>query len=368
MQSAATLGNLTDCPVVAVPVHNEEALIGGCIRALGCQDGAEPPHVILFLNNTTDGTARVAQAAAAGCRMRLTVLERDLPTAEQTAGHARRLAMQAAGDAGPHSVLFCTDADGRVARDWLAANLFHLRHGADAVAGRALIDPADAASIPAALHEADAQECAYAAVLDQIATLADPDPADPWPRHTEHSGASICVTRDAYMRAGGIPAVSLGEDRAFFHALRRIDARIRHAPEVVVTVSGRVIGRAKGGMADTIRRRMVAPDLFIDEALEPAWDRLRRLRLRRRLREARRDPALVAGLSSELCLPMTRLLDAVHLDAFGAAWAVVEEESPTLVPRPVPTLDLPVELARAVRLRDALLQAAQPEPELEAAD
>lgn len=350
-------------------MRNEEALIGSCLHALGNQEGAAPPQVVLFLNNTTDRTARTARAAAACAPMHLTILEHDLRPAEQTAGHARRRAMQAAAElATPHTVLFCTDADGRVARDWLAANLYHIRHGADAVAGRALIDPADAAAIPAALHEADARECAYSAVLDQLASLIDPDPADPWPRHTEHSGASICVTRDAYMRAGGVPAVSLGEDRAFFEALRRIDARIRHAPEVCVTVSGRVVGRAKGGMADTIRRRMVAPDPFIDDALEPAWDRLRRLRLRRRLREARADSTLLAGLSTELCLPMARLLGAMRLPAFGAAWAAVEEGSPTLAVRPVPAAELHLELARAVRLRDALLQTGEPEPELAAAD
>jgi len=277
-------------PIIAIPVRNEEGLIGACLTAIGRQSNAPRPHVLLLLNNTTDRTAWVAREAAACLRLGLTILEHDFPPAEQTAGHARRLAMQlAANRAQPGGVLLCTDADGRVAPDWLAANLFHIRRGTDAVAGRALIDAADAAAIPAALHEADAREVAYATILDQIACLLDPDPADPWPRHTEHSGASLCVTLDAYHRCGGIPAVSLGEDRAFVAALRGIDARIRHAPEVVVTVSGRVVGRARGGMADTIRRRLTAPDPFIDDALEPALDRVRRLRVRRRLRNARVD-------------------------------------------------------------------------------
>ena len=38
------------------------------------------------------------------------------------------------------------------------------------------------------------------------------------------------MTVAAYWRAGGMPATPLGEDRAFFDALRRMDARIRHAP------------------------------------------------------------------------------------------------------------------------------------------
>ncbi len=118
--------------------------------------------------------------------------------------------------------------------------------------------------------EADAQECHYAALLDEIDAHIDPVPFDPLPRHDEHSGASIAVTVAAWARAGGIPDVHSSEDRAFFNALRRIDARVRHLNEAVVTVSGRTEGRAAGGMADTIRRRMVATDAFLDSRLEPA--------------------------------------------------------------------------------------------------
>jgi hypothetical protein len=44
-----------------------------------------------------------------------------------------------------------------------------------------------------------------------------------------------------------MPATPFGEDRAFFDALRRIDARIRHAPGARVVVSARIVGRAPGG-------------------------------------------------------------------------------------------------------------------------
>ena len=359
----------TSAPIIAIPVRNEEGLIAACLTAIGRQAGAPWPHVLLLLNNTTDRTAWVAREAAAAQPMTLTILEHSFPLAEQTAGHARRLAMQhAARRVQPGGVLLCTDADGRVAPDWLAANLFHIRQGADAVAGRALMDSADAAAIPAALHEADGREVAYATVLDQIACLLDPDPADPWPRHTEHSGASICVTLDAYRRCGGVPAVSLGEDRAFFAALRGIDARIRHAPDVVVIVSGRVFGRARGGMADTIRRRLTAPDPFIDDALEPALDRMRRLRLRRRLRSARAEGSLVPDIAAELCWPVRRIEAALALPSFGAAWAALEESCTALAPRPVPTTALAAEMAIAVRLRDGLQRAAAPVETSEAAD
>jgi hypothetical protein len=113
------------------------------------------------------------------------------------AGYARRLAMQLAEDfVTPHGVLLTTDADACVYPNWMSANLFALRQGADAVAGCVEIDPAEAVLIPPRLHENDARECAYAVLLDAISARLDWDPADPWPRHCEHSGASIAVTLD----------------------------------------------------------------------------------------------------------------------------------------------------------------------------
>lgn len=255
----------------------------------------------------------------------------------------------------PGGVLLCTDADGQVAADWLAANLFHVRQGADAVAGRAVIDPVDAAAIPAALHEDDARECAYAALLDEIDSRLDPDPADPWPRHTEHSGASICVTLDAFHRAGGIPPVAVGEDRAFFAALRRIDARLRHAMDVQVTVSGRIQGRAAGGMADTIRRRLVAPDLFLDDALEPAADRFRRARLRARLRRLFAGRGRIsARLLRDLGCDAALLIAALNEQSFGAVWEMIEGRAARLARTPVQVAALADQTRRALQALTAL--------------
>ena len=69
-------------------------------------------------------------------------------------GFSRRIAMEkAALLARGGAVLMTTDADGRVPDNWVEANLSILRRGIDAVAGRAELDPIDAAKIPKTLHE-----------------------------------------------------------------------------------------------------------------------------------------------------------------------------------------------------------------------
>ena len=346
--------------VVAIPVRDEAERIADCLVALSRQVGGAPgaaPGVVLLVNNTTDRTVEVVSEVRAGLGMPVVVEEREFPPGLANAGQARKAAMEAADRlAPPGAPLLCTDADGLVAPDWLEANLRHLNRGIEAVFGRAEIDAEEAAHIPPALHAADAAECAYARLLDEIEHLIDPDPDDPWPRHTEHSGASIAVSRAAYARAGGIPAVALGEDRAFAAALRRVDARVRHAPEVRVVVSGRILGRAVGGMADTIRRRLVAPDVMLDDALEPVAAWVARVKLRRAVR---------AGFSAWQQGDHARLrevLQAASLDAgraealagcrwFGEVWAEVD---PLVLRSRVRIEDVAAQTLEAERIRDWL--------------
>ena len=360
MQRRRQPGPAATRPVlVAIPARDEAEEIEPCLLALAAQRHAPPiAAVVVCLNNCHDGTAAVVRGIENHLPFSVHKLEVTLPDGAACAGHARRLAMQRAAElAGRDAVLFTTDADARVGQDWIVSNLAALAAGADAVAGRAVIEPEGAKLIAAHLHAIDARECAYAALLDEVNTLVDPDPVDLWPRHDEESGASIAVTLAAHRRAGGIPVVPLGEDRAFFDALRRVDARIRHEPSISVVVSARTEGRASGGMADTMRRRMERPDPFLDARLEPAVDALQRVRLRRRLRETwampRRDAA--PAVAAQLGLPAAQLAELLCMNHFGAAWAAVEAASPVLRRRRrVPLEALPGQTARALRIRDDL--------------
>jgi hypothetical protein len=339
--------------VVAIPVKDEAGRIVNCLGVLSRQHPRM--QIVLLLNNCSDNTSTVVRDFALTSPIPIHQFEVTLPAEQATAGHARRMAMQVAENfVDPDGVLLSTDADAYVYPNWIAANLLALREG---VAGRIEIDPAEAALIPSRLHEDDARECAYAALLDEIHARLDADPFDPWPRHDDHSGASIAVTIDAYRRAGGIPAVAFGEDRAFFEALRCIDARIRHAPEVRVVVSGRIVGRAAGGMADTIRRRIVQPDEMLDDRLEPALNAALRARLRRFVRTAwlTRDAIdrVVAILSQALLIPSAEIRKAFSLLHVGAALAVLEKRSSTFARRRVPVADLEHETEQARTILDA---------------
>jgi hypothetical protein len=347
------------CPViVAVPARDEAERIAACLTALSNQQQC-PDAVVLLLNNCTDATEAIARDLAPRLRFRLDIVSRDFPPWQANAGWARRLAMQlAAVQAGPGGVLLATDADTIVPPDWIRRNLAALDAGADAVCGRAVIDPLEAAMIPAHLHADDSLECSLIGLLDRIAWMLDPEPHDPPPRHAEASGASLAVSVAAYHRVGGIPAIPCGEDRAFVASLWRMDARVRHDPGIRVVVSGRIEGRAEGGMADAIRRRMVQQDEFADAAVEPAEDAVRRYSLRSRVRNAWSARRADGRVAEDLGVPAALVEGALSSPFFGAAWMELERVSPVLQRRRVRFADLRREIALA---EDALRQLAPAE-------
>jgi glycosyltransferase involved in cell wall biosynthesis len=331
--------------VVAIPVRDEAKRIGNCLAALSRQS-APADHVVLLLNNCTDGTAEIVRALP-GAAYQLNIVECQLEGSSASAGVARGLAMNHAASLIREGVILTTDADGEVPPDWIELNLLAMEEGADAVCGRAVIDPIEALLIPQHLHDDDAREIAYGQMLDQIRSIILPDDADPWPRHQEESGASIAISASVFRRIGGLPHMPSGEDRTLIELLRLIEARVRHDPQISVVVSGRIEGRAGGGMADTIRRRIVRQDEFVDERIEPAWLAFRRLLLKRQFGFLRRDPAGLHEFAKLLAVPPALMAGAVAARYVGQGWAHIERVSPLLSPRRVRFVDLPRETAIA---------------------
>ncbi|MBV1800120.1 hypothetical protein [Siccirubricoccus sp. G192] len=324
--------------VVAIPVGGAAAGLGHCLSALAGQRGAAGLRlapgafgVLLLLEpgqGQPDGLAR-------GLPFPLRVLE--APPAAPS--WAWRQAMAAAagwlGPDTPGTVVLTTEAAAAPAPDWLAANLAAIAAGADAVAGRVL---AAAPAGPAAR---------YAALLDALAARLDPDPDDPWPRHGLESGASLALTRDALLAAGGLPAAGAEDGvAALLGALRQRDRRIRHAPEVVVRAAPGPLPGAPPEPLAAARRRLAA-----------------RAALRRLWRDgvgsvAPETPALWHW-ARRLRLPAGMLAGLLGARHFGAAWAAVEAASPALARRALPPGALPRQIL-AARLLLAGLRLAGP--------
>ena len=342
--------------VVAIPVYNEAARIAACLDALAAQVGLEPHSfgVLLFLNNCTDATAELVKDYS-GMPWTMRVIEQTDPAA--SAGWARRIAMNAAadwlGESGSNGVLLTTDADSRVGVEWVARNLAALADGADAVAGRISLDPDEAARLPARLHARGRLEAQYERLLTEIGARLDPEPGNPWPCHWSKSGATLAVRLSAYRQVGGMPDMPAGEDRAFVDAIRANDLVVRHDPGIEVVTSGRLDGRARGGVADTIKLRCDVPESPCDDRLETLPRLVMRVVWRRRLRRLFAEGRLRQGWRWAPFLSLRRHIadEAAAATCFGQAHAAIEAASPRLAYRPV----RPAQLPNQIRLAQAFV-------------
>ncbi len=98
-----------------------------------------------------------------------------------------------------------TDGDTRVASNWLAETWDAVDRGADAVGGDIRTDRAGRRALDPHARRSYLRDVRYRRLVDELASRLDPDPADPWPRHHHHTGASLAVTAEAYRRVGGLP-------------------------------------------------------------------------------------------------------------------------------------------------------------------
>jgi hypothetical protein len=348
--------------VVSIPVKDEEERLPACLRALAQQrdHGGQPippglVRIVVFANNCTDQSASFARKLGERWSLDIRVVEASLLPGAAHAGNARRAAMDLAeawleerDEAS--GIILTTDADSQVAPNWIAETLAAFEAGADAVLGRIDLDK-EGDALPEALHRRGALEDAYERLLTELSWLLDPLEHDPWPHHATISGASLGVTRAAYCRVGRLPRVPLGEDQALIALLSRHDARIRHCPTVHVITSGRTVGRAPGGVAETLKIRSRQSDAFCDEALEPfrtafaraAWrGRLRRLYGAGRL-------ALEQDWVAKVGLSPREADDIIQEPAFGAAWGDIEDRSPLFARRLLRPAELPEQISIARR-------------------
>ena len=310
---------------VAIPARDEEDRIGKCLSAFAAQIDVNLRElaIVVLSNNTTDRTLDVVAQTAQATSLWIDVIDVTLEPDRANAGWARKLAMDHARhlvvDTG---VILTTDADTVVDPNWVRQTLLAITGGVDAVAGYVTANDVELQQVDTALLEIGAKEWALQHLLAEIDARSDPVPHDPWPRHNQNCGASLAITAAMYDRIGGLPPLAVGEDTALMNKVRAVDGRIRHAPDVHVVTSARVVGRASGGMADALRTRG-SDDYVCYDVLELAGSALRRAQWRASARKAYMNGAIIRWCMAHEVDPAA--LNAVEMSQFfGEAWSIIE--------------------------------------------
>lgn len=289
--------DLAGLPVVVIPARNEEALLPRLLEALSRQTMlgrlTRPLDVVILLNNTDDRSNLVATSTAAHMpRMCLTISDVHLPPAQAHVGFARKLAMDMASSkiGSRAGVILTTDADAVPDDNWVEANLRAIESGADLVGGRIIGDRDEEELLGPHFQRRARSYGRYADLCDQLASLIDPLEHDPWPRHHDHTGASLAVRNDVYRRVGGLDPLPFREDLGFVAKVQASGYCLRHPEDVEVMVSARTVGRASGGMADCLRTWIQAEEDGQPALVECPRSVERRLILRRVIRSLDGSP------------------------------------------------------------------------------
>lgn len=224
---------------VVVPAHDEEADIGETVAALLIAAAhpalqGEAVEVLVVLDSCSDATGPIARFAGA----------RTLAVDACNVGRARAAGADQLIDEGARWLAF-TDADTRVSPEWL---LRQLELGVDAVCGSIGVDDWSVHGT-----HADALRAHFAR------TYTDAD------GHRHVHGANLGVSAEAYVRAGGFPALACSEDVALVEALQETGARIAWSAAPRVSTSARHDARARGGFGDTLLA-VIAAGLAITSA------------------------------------------------------------------------------------------------------
>jgi glycosyltransferase involved in cell wall biosynthesis len=210
---------------ILIPAHNEEALIEQCIRAAlraACHErlGGETVLVLVVLDSCTDRSSQIVDSYPV----------HSLAIEARNVGQARAAGARFLLDRGVRWIS-CSDADSRVAKDWLVAQL---DLGADAVCGTVTVDQ-------------------WTAAFDESAQIRYHKHYQARDGHRHIHGANLGISAEAYRRAGGFAPLASDEDVQLVRQLERCGANIAWSQRPQVLTSGRLDSRARGGFGDFLR-------------------------------------------------------------------------------------------------------------------
>lgn len=211
---------------ILIPAHNEEEWLDDCLRAAvraagHCLLAGEPVEILVVLDSCTDRSAHIVSQYPVQA----------LSIEARNVGQARAIGAQQLLERGARWIS-CSDADSRVAEDWLVAQL---GLGTDAVCGTVTVEQ---------WHD----------TFDEAAQIRYHRDYRACEGHRHIHGANLGVSAQAYVRAGGFEPLSCDEDVQLVRQLERSGASIAwsHRPQVIT--SARLDSRARGGFGDYLRQ------------------------------------------------------------------------------------------------------------------
>ncbi len=210
---------------ILIPAHNEEDLLDECLSAAlraskhGLLAG-ERVEILVVLDSCTDRSEQIVSKYPV---FSLNIKARNVGQARATG--ARMLLERGA------RWISCSDADSRVADDWLVAQL---GLGADAVCGTVTVER---------WHES----------FDKAAQILYHSHYRAGDGHRHIHGANLGISADAYRLAGGFEPLACDEDVQLVRQLELTGANIAWSHRPLVHTSARLDSRARGGFGDYLR-------------------------------------------------------------------------------------------------------------------
>ena len=224
---------------IVVPACNEETTVEACIVSIrgALAECAEvvSSWIVVVADSCADSTVELATAALGEGG---TVIECSVasPGLARRRG-ANEVLRYFAAQHQEHIWIANTDADSRPHSDWIMRQLQLANDDYCGVAGIVRMQPADV----------DRPEILQA-FLSDYAVYADGS-------HPHVHGANLGIRADAYTDAGGWGDLAVAEDHALWACVRARGWQVISSIASVVTTSGRLCGRARGGFADALRRK-----------------------------------------------------------------------------------------------------------------
>lgn len=215
--------------VVVVPVHDEAALLEGCLTALEAAVAAARITCVvrIVLDACTDASAHIAE------RHPFPVVRVEANAVGAARASGVRAALAALPHVPPHRVWIAnTDADSAVPVNWITLQLELAAAGADVVVGTVRPDFDDLTEEHRRLW------------LDTHETGR--------PNGHTH-GANLGVRASTYLQASGFGDLVEHEDVRLVEACRAAGAVVTASDAAEVVTSGRFTGRTPGGYAGYLR-------------------------------------------------------------------------------------------------------------------